>query len=97
MNNWQAQNKPPGQTAAPVAGPPQMNTPATIGGGNIQAGRVPGQPPQQPQAQQPGQPQPPGAGALQSPSALANMNPQQKAALLASIQAQAGAMPRKAM
>jgi hypothetical protein len=83
INNWTAANKPPGQTAAPLQ-MPGASSPATMGGGNIQAGQpqmagrrsqaMPGQPGQQP---------------AQNPVAL---NPAQKAHIMALIGGQGAPM-----
>lgn len=92
INNWTAANKPPGQTAAPLQ-MPGASSPATMGGGNVQAGQpqmagrrsqaMPGQP------QQPGQGQQPGLLPGQNPVAL---NPAQKAHIMALIGGQGAPM-----
>lgn len=87
VNNWTAANKPPGQTAAPVQGPPQLAAPATMGGGNIVAG-APATGGMKNVTPQPMQPQgarpmpPPGGAPAQNPVAL---NPAQKAHIMALI------------
>ena len=87
INNWTAANKPPGQTAAPLQAP-QAASPATMGGGMIQAGKP--QPRMMPQGQPPGIPPNGAAGAppAATPNPLANLSPQQRQQLVTALQAQ---------
>ena len=79
VNSWIAANKPPGQTAAPLA-PPTAASPVTMGGGNINAGAGAGRPMQPP----------PAAGGAPAPNNVA-LNPAQKAHLMALIGGQGSA------
>ena len=91
VNAWTAANKPPGQSAAPLQ-MPGASSPATMGGGNIQAGGA-GRPTPPPMAQKPPAPAVPGTapgGPVAPPGGGVALNPAQRAHIMALIGGQGG-------
>lgn len=91
VNGWLGQNKAPSATAAPLQ-PPGAASPATMGGGNFAAGKVPGQvaskggAPGGPPASPSPQPAAPAAGGAVAPPG--GMSPQIRQAIIAALSAQ---------
>jgi hypothetical protein len=93
IQSWNAANPAPVNTANPLQ-MPGASSPATMGGGNIQAGGA-GRPTPPPMAQKPPAPAVPGSapgGPVAPPGGGVALNPAQRAHIMALIGGQGGAM-----